>query len=128
MCKVLVHPPLTRILPTRIVIIDDNRFMADIIQNPSGDIPSSSPPPPPLTLSFSFLNVCSRSSPIMILENRIRLIEIQLRCQTPTSRFTPPSSIRRRAGRTERERGRANEFRRDFIRGVTTTAAGIIPQ
>lgn len=35
MCKVLVHPPLTRILPTRIVIIDDNRFMTDIIQNSS---------------------------------------------------------------------------------------------
>lgn len=26
MCEVLVHPPLTRILPTRIVIIDDNRL------------------------------------------------------------------------------------------------------
>lgn len=69
MCKVLVHPPLTRILPTRIVIIDDNRFMADIIQRTWPDL--------------SLLNVCSRSSPIMIPENRIRLIEIQLRCQTP---------------------------------------------
>lgn len=35
LCEVLVHPPLTRILPARIVIIDDNRFMADIIQNSS---------------------------------------------------------------------------------------------
>lgn len=35
-----------------------------------------------LSIFLSFLNVGSRSSPIMILENRIRLIEIQLRCQT----------------------------------------------
>jgi len=35
-----------------------------------------------LSIFLSCLNVGSRSSPIMILENRIRLIEIQLRCQT----------------------------------------------
>lgn len=74
MCEVLVHPPLTRILPARIVIIDDNRFMTDIIQNSSKSLP--------LYLSSASMNVGSRSSSIMILENRIRLIEIQLRCQT----------------------------------------------
>lgn len=62
---------------------------------------------------ISLLNVCSRSFPIMILENRIRLIEIQLRCQTP---LNPPGN------KSEGGEGK-DEFRRDFIRGVTTTAA-----
>ena len=35
-----------------------------------------------LSIFLLLLNVGSRSSSIMILENRIRLIEIQLRCQT----------------------------------------------
>lgn len=60
----------------RIVIIDDNRFMADIIQNSRESLSLY------LSIFLSLLNVSSRSSPIMILENRIRLIEIQLRCQT----------------------------------------------
>jgi len=59
------------------------------------------------------LNVCSRSSPIMILENRIRLIEIQLRCQTP---LNPPGN------KSEGREGK-DKFRRDFIRSVTTIAA-----
>jgi len=49
-----------------------------------------------LSIFLSFLNVGSRSSPIMILENRIRLIEIQLRCQTL---FNSPKNKSGKGGR-----------------------------
>lgn len=84
----------------RIVIIDDNRFMADIIQNSSESFSLY------LSIFLSLLNVGSRSSSIMILENRIRLIEIQLRCQTL---FNSPRN------KSERRRRRMNSGTTLFV-------------
>lgn len=74
----LVHPPLTRILPTNRYHWRQSfygRYYTEL-EKISFSLSFH------LSIFLSLLNVSSRSSPIMILENRIRLIEIQLRCQT----------------------------------------------